>query len=106
MKIKKDDLVLITSGKDKGRKGKVAATFQKGEKIVIDGLNIIKKNIKPKKEGEKGKIVEVPRPIDVSNVKLICSVCKKPTRVSYKIKEDGKKKKKVRVCKKCNAEVV
>lgn len=105
MKIKKDDLVLIISGKDKGRKGKIVAISQKERKVIIDGLNIIKKNIKPKKEGEKGKIVEVPRPIDISNVKLICPVCKKATKVFCKIKEDNKKKRKVKVCKKCNAEV-
>lgn len=106
MKIKKDDLVLMTAGKDKKRKGKVLAIFPKEDEIIVEGLNIIKKTIKPKKEGEKGKIVEIPRPVDISNVKLICPVCKKPTKVAFKIKKENGKKRKSRVCKKCDAEII
>ncbi len=103
MKIKKDDLVLIIAGKDRGRKGKVIMAIPKENKVIVEGLNIIKKTIKPRREGEKGKIVELPRPIDVSNAKLICPSCKKATRVFLKRIKD--KKKKFRVCKKCNAEI-
>jgi len=98
MKIKRGDTVLMITGKDKGRKGKVTKALPRENKIIVEGLNIVKKHVKPKREGEKGKIVEVPRPVDVSNAKLICPKCKKPTRVGYKIVN----KKKYRLCKKCN----
>lgn len=107
MKIKKDDMVLITAGKDKGRKGKVLKVFLQDKKIIVEGLNIVKKHIRPKKQGEKGQIVKTPRAVDVSNIKLICTKCKKPTRVGYKIVEskDKKKNKKYRICKKCKGEI-
>jgi len=98
MKIKRGDTVLMITGKDKGRKGKVTKALPRENKIIVEGLNIVKKHVKPKREGEKGKIVEVSRPVDVSNAKLICPKCKNPTRVGYKIVN----KKKYRLCKKCN----
>ncbi len=101
MKIKKDDIVLIISGKDRNRKGKVLDAFPREEKIAVEGINIRKKHVRPKKQGEKGQVVETPGPISVSNVKLICSKCGKATRVGYKV--EGKKK--YRVCKKCNQEI-
>ena len=101
MKIRKNDQVLIISGKDRGRKGKVIEVLSKGRRIVVEGINLRKKHIKPKKSGEKGQIVEVPVSLDVSNAKLICQKCKKATRVGYKI--EGKKKH--RVCKKCGEEI-
>ena len=97
MKIHKDDQVLIISGKDRGRQGKVLQALPKDEKIVIEGINISKKHVKPKKTGEKGQIVERPAPVHVSDVKLVCPKCKKPARVGYKI--EGEKK--YRICKKC-----
>lgn len=101
MKIKKDDQVLIISGKDRGRRGKVLESFPKEKKITVEGINIKKKHIRPKRAGEKGQIVQVPTPIDVSNVKLICPKCGKATRVGYKIIEKGK----YRTCKKCGEEI-
>jgi len=106
MKIKKDDNVLIIVGKDRGRKGKVSKVFPKVSKVIVEGLNIMKKHVRPKKEGEKGQIVEIPRPIDVSNVKLVCPKCKKSTKVGYKIKKDKDKQKKYRLCKSCNGEIL
>lgn len=100
MKIKKGDLVLIISGDDKGRKGKVIKALPKENKIVVEGINIKKKHQKPRREGEKGQIIEIPAPIDVSNVLLICPYCKSPTRVGYKI-DHSKKPRKARICKKC-----
>lgn len=106
MKIKKGDQVLIICGKDKGRKGKVIRVFSQGEKIVVEGMNIAKKHIKPKKQGEKGQVVETPVPMDASNVKLICPKCGKATRVGYKtIAKNEKKKVKSRICKKCGQEI-
>jgi len=101
MRIKKDDTVLIIKGKDKGKKAKVLRGFPKELKVLVEGVNIKKKHQKPKKQGEKGQLVEVSAPIPVFNVKLICSKCGKPTRVEYKKSE----KKKYRICKKCKQEL-
>lgn len=100
MKIRKNDTVLIISGKDRGKKGKTLDVFPKEQRIVVEGVNIRKKHIRPRKTGEKGQIVETPAPIHASNVKLICSKCGKATKVEYKITEG----KKCRVCKKCSQE--
>lgn len=101
MKIKKGDTVLIISGKDKGKKGKILKAFPKKRRVLIEGVNIKKKHQKPKKTGEKGQIIEKPAPISVSNAKLICSKCNKAVRIGYKIVGD----KKYRICKKCNKQI-
>jgi len=101
MKIKKGDTVLITSGKDKGKKAKVLESFPKQGKISVEGVNIVKKHRRPKTEKEKGQIVEVVKPIDVSNVKLVCPKCSKAVRVGYRLTEKGK----FRICKKCQQEI-
>jgi len=100
MKIKKGDTVLIISGKDRSRTGKVLDAFIKEGKVVVEGINLRKKHVKPKRSGEKGQIVQLPSPMDVSNVKLICSKCSKATRVGFRKEGD----KKYRICKKCNQE--
>ena len=105
MKIKKDDTVLITAGKSRGRKGKILKVFPSGGKILVDGVNLIKHHLKPKKSGEKGQIVTRPAALPASNVKLICPKCSKPTRVGLKHKVKGSKTKtKIRFCKKCQQE--
>jgi large subunit ribosomal protein L24 len=101
MKIRKEDQVLIMSGKDRGKKGKVLEVFPQEGRIMVEGVNLRKKHQRPKKSGEKGQIVILPGPISVSNVKLICSRCGKPTRVGFKVLN----KNKVRICKKCNQEI-
>ena len=102
MKIKKGDTVLIISGKDKNKKGKVLEALSKERKILVEGVNLVKKHQKPKKTGEKGQIIQLPKPIDISNAKLICSKCGKPARVGYKIITGTKNQKsKIRICKKC-----
>jgi large subunit ribosomal protein L24 len=101
MKIKKGDTVLIISGKDRGRKGKVLKAFPKELKILVEGINLKKKHVRPKREGEKGQIVQIPAPIQISNVKVICPKCGKATRLGYKITEN----KKSRICKKCGKEI-
>jgi len=97
MKIVKGDTVLIISGKYRGKKGKILRTFPKEKRILVEGVNLIKKHQKPRRTGEKGQIVEMPSPIDVSNLKLICPKCGKAVRVGYKFLE----KRKHRICKKC-----
>jgi len=101
MKIKKGDTVLIISGKDKGKKSKVLEAFPRQKKVTVEKVNIVKRHRRPRREKEKGQIVEVPKPIDVSNVKLICPKCSQPSRIGYKLT----KKVKYRICKKCNQEI-
>ncbi|MFH0955645.1 MAG: 50S ribosomal protein L24 [Candidatus Falkowbacteria bacterium] len=105
MKIKKGDKVKILAGKDKGKIGKVLQVFQSANRASIEGLNLLVKHMRPRKQGEKGQRIEFPAPINLSNVILVCSKCDKPTRVAYKYLEvtrnDIKQKKKVRICKKC-----
>lgn len=100
MKIKKGDQVLIISGKDRNKKGKVLKSFPKEGRILVEGINMRKKHQKPKKSGEKGQIVELPGLIQVSNAKLVCPKCGKAVRVGYKLVAG----KKARVCKKCEQE--
>lgn len=101
MKIKKNDTVLIISGKDRGKKGKVLKSFPKLGRVLVEGINLHKKHQKPRKSGEKGQIVELPKSISVSASQLLCSKCGKAARVSYKI--EGNKK--YRICKKCQQEI-
>jgi len=89
------------SGKDKGKTGKIMRAFPRELKVLVEGANLKKKHVKPKKEGEKGQVVKVPAPIDVSDVKIICPKCGKTTRLGYRITGD----KKARICKKCNNEI-
>ena len=101
MKIKKDDTVLIISGKDRGRKGKVIESLPKEGRIVVEGINLMKKKVKPKKSGEKGQTISMPAPFNVSNVKIICPKCGAPARIGYK----KELKNKFRICKKCQSEI-
>ena len=101
MKIKKEDQVIIISGKYRGKKGKVLRVLPQKDKAVVEGANLVKKHVRPKRSGEKGQVIQMPSPLPVSNLKLICPHCEKPTRVGFKIRD----KKKYRVCKKCNKEI-
>jgi large subunit ribosomal protein L24 len=99
MKLKKGDNVKIMSGKDRGKTGVILKAFPEDERIQIDGLNVFKKRSKPRKQGEKGQIVAVSRPLNASKVMLICPNCKSPTRIGGRM--EGNRK--VRYCKKCKA---
>ena len=101
MNIKKDDKVVVLSGKDKGKQGKVMSADPKGMKVIVEGVNVATKHQKPQKQGQDGGIIKVEPPIYVSKVQLVCPKCGKATRVAHKI-ENGKKS---RVCKKCGAEI-
>ena len=101
MRIKKGDLIKKIAGKDKGKQGKVIRAIPSTAKIVVEKMNIVKKHVKAKRDGEKGQRIELPAPFDISNAMLICPQCGKPTRVAYAIV----KGKKVRMCKKCNKEI-
>jgi len=99
MKIKKEDTVLIIVGKDKGKKGKVRQTMPKDNLLIIEGVNIVKRHMKPRGQARQAGIIEREAPIQVSDVMLICPKCNKPVRVQSKILDDGKR---VRVCGKCD----
>jgi large subunit ribosomal protein L24 len=101
MKIRKNDNVIMLSGKDKGKTGKVIAVFLKERKVIVESLNLIKKHVRARKQGQKGQIINKERAVSVSNVALICKSCGKPTRVGYKVIGENK----VRICKKCKNEV-
>lgn len=99
--LKKGDTVAILTGVDKGKKGKILSVDPKNNKIVVEGINIRSKHVKPRKQGEEGGIVKVECAINASKANLICPKCGKTTRNGYKIEKDQK----VRVCKKCNATI-
>ena len=100
MNIKKGDTVIVISGKDKGKKGKVIKAMPKENKLIVEGVNIVSKHVKPRKMGEAGGIIKAESALYADKVQLICPKCSQPTRVGHAI--DGDKK--VRVCKKCNAQ--
>ncbi len=101
MKIKKGDKIKVIYGKDKGREGIVEKVYRKANKVIAPGINIYKRHIKKNEKMPQGGIVEVPRPLDVSKVMLICPKCAKATRVGYMVESE----KKFRVCKKCKSKI-
>jgi large subunit ribosomal protein L24 len=98
LSIKKNDTVLVVTGKEKGKKGRVISVEPKKDKILIERINIIKRHMKPSKKYSQGGIIEKEAPLHISNVMLVCSKCGKPTRLGNTILSDGKK---TRICKKC-----
>lgn len=101
MKIKKGDNVIILKGKDRGKKGKVQQAFPKEAKLIVEGMNIKKKHVKPQKAGQKGQIVQMAGRMASSNVALVCPKCSKPSRIGYTMQ--GLKK--YRFCKSCKATI-
>jgi large subunit ribosomal protein L24 len=98
LSIKKNDNVLVVTGKEKGKKGRVISVDPTRDKILIERINIIKRHMKPSKKYAQGGIIEKEAPLNISNVMLVCSKCGKPTRIGNTILSDGKK---ARTCKKC-----
>ena len=100
MFVKAGDTVVLLTGdeKDRGKKGKVLAVSPKEGKVIVEGLNTVKKHVKPRKAGDPSGIIETESAIHASKVMLVCPKCNKPTRVGHKIYADGKKD---RMCKKC-----
>ena len=101
MNVKKGDTVVVLSGKDKGKEGKILSADPTALKVTVEGVNVATKHQKPRKQGQDGGIIKVETPIYASKVMLVCPKCGKATRVAHKI-TDGKKS---RVCKKCGAEI-
>ena len=102
MNIRRDDTVIVLSGKDKGKQGKVLRADPKNGKVVVEGVNVAKRHQRPRKQGEEGGIISKETPIYACKVMRVCPKCSKPTKAAYKAGSDGKK---VRVCKKCGAEI-
>ena len=101
MKLRKGDTVKILSGNDKGKTGEILEIIPKTEKIIVKGINIRKKSVKPRRQGEQGGIIPSEASIHSSKVALVCPKCGKATRVGYSVEKDEK----VRVCKKCGAKI-
>jgi len=101
MYIRKGDNVIVLTGKDKGKRGKILSVFPDANKVLVEGVNLKKKHQKPRKSGEKGQTIEMLHPLDASNVSLIDSKSDKPTRVGYKILGT----KKIRIAKKSGVEI-
>jgi len=98
MKIRKDDTVMVISGRDKGKKGKVRFAYPKGERLLVEGINFIKKHSKAKGAARQAGIIDLEAPVRVSDVMLLCGKCNHPTRVGFRFLEDGRK---VRICRSC-----
>ena len=97
LKVKKGDTVQVLSGNDKAKTGEVLEVIPKTEKVIVKGVNVRKKNVKPRKQGEESGIIPVECPIHMSKVNVVCPKCGKATRIGFKVEKDQK----VRVCKKC-----
>ena len=98
MKVVKNDNVLVISGNYKGKKGKVLKVFPKTNRIIVEGVNFIKRHTRPTQKNQQGGIVEKEAPISVSNVMVVCPKCDTPSRLGKQVLEDGKR---IRVCRSC-----
>ena len=101
LKIKKNDTVVVLSGKDKGKQGKVLEVQPKAGKVIVEKINVVSRHTKPRRQGEEGGIIQKEAPIYACKVQTVCPKCGKATRIAHKIEGD----KKSRVCKKCGAEI-
>ena len=102
MSIKKDDLVIVLSGKDKVKQGKVLQVMPSEGKVIVEKVNMVSRHTKPRKQGDQGGILQKEAPLYACKVQKVCPKCNKPTRPAHKFLADGKK---VCVCKKCGAEI-
>ena len=102
MSIRKDDTVVVLSGKDKGKQGKVLEVMPRDKKVIVEKVNIVSRHTKPRQQGDQGGIIKKEAPLYACKVMRVCPKCGKPTRPAHRVGKDGKK---VRVCKKCGAEI-
>jgi len=99
IKLKKNDLVIVSSGTDKGKKGKILSIIPKDGKVLVEGINIRTMHLKAKKQGQESGIIKREKPINIAKVSLYCEKCEKGVRLGIKVEADGTKN---RFCKKCN----
>lgn len=102
MHVRKGDTVTILTGKDKGKSGKIIRSIPKENRVVVEKINLVKRHQKPNLNNPNGGIITMEAPVHVSNVQLVCSACKKRTRIKRKLLENGKR---VRVCRHCGAAI-
>jgi len=100
--VRKGDTVLVIAGKDRGKRGKILRVLPEQQRVVVEGVNMIKKHVRPTREMMQGGIIDQEAPIHASNVALICTKCGQPTRYGKRVLEDGRK---VRWCKKCGEDI-
>ena len=100
--VKKGDKVYVLTGKDRGKSGTVAKVITEKDKVIVDGVNVVKKTIKASQKNPRGGIIEKSAPLDISNVQVICPGCNKSVKLGMKILKNGKKE---RVCRKCGKEI-
>jgi len=98
LSVKKEDTVLVITGKNKGKRGRVISVLPAKQKLIVEGVNVKKKHMKPNKQYQQGGIIEKESPVTLSNIMLVCPKCDAPTRIGNRELEDGRK---LRVCKKC-----
>jgi large subunit ribosomal protein L24 len=98
MKIRKGDTVVVTSGKDRGKKGKVRRALPSEDRVIVEGLNMIKRHSRARRAARQAGIIELEAPLHISKVMLVCEKCGKPARISFRFLDDGKK---VRICNSC-----
>ncbi len=101
MRLHKGDKIQVITGRNRGKTGKLLSSLKDRNLVVVEGINLYKKHKKAKRQGEKGETVLVPRPINASNVMLLCASCGRPTRIGFRLEGD----KKNRFCKKCGASI-
>ena len=100
--IKRDDLVLVIAGKERGKQGQVHGVLGDNDRVIVQGLNMVKRHQRQRSEREPAGIIAKEAPIHISNVKLICRSCSRPTRVGFRVRPDGVK---VRICRKCGQDI-
>lgn len=98
MKVRKNDTVLVIAGKDRGKKGKVRRSLTKEDRVVVEGVNMVKRHMRARRAARQAGIIEREAPIDVSNVMLLCAKCDRPVRIGIRFLDDGSK---VRICRRC-----
>jgi len=98
LRIRKEDNVVVTAGKERGKRGRVLAVYPARDRVLVERVNMIKKHMKPSKHYQQGGIIEKEASLHVSNVMLVCPKCDTPTRIAHRLLEDGRK---LRACKKC-----
>lgn len=102
MKFKKGDEIIVTIGKDRGKRGKIERVFPQGEEVLVEGVNIFKRHLKPRGQGKPGGIVDLVKPLKTAKIAFFCPKCHKPTRLGYQETGEGKKiREKLRICRKC-----
>lgn len=101
MKFKKGDEIIVTKGKDLGKKGKIEKVFPKKDAVLVGGVNMYKRHLKPRGQGKPGGIIDITKPISVVKLALVCSRCNQQTRIGYKLTGDQK----IRICRKCKEEI-